>query len=490
MDSLSHRGPDDEGTFDPPDGSGILGFRRLSIMDPEGGHQPIIGSDDRRAVVANGEIYNFPTIREKLAPRHSFSTGNDSEAILRLYEEHGPTAVEHLDGMYAFALLDGNDIFLARDPVGIKPLYLGRTDGSFMFASELKALAGCCEDVSEFPPGTYFHSKTGFSTFYEVPECSPYEDSVLAWSRKIRETMERCVAKQLMSDVPLGFFLSGGLDSSIICALARQHVDQMHTFSVGAEGSADLEPARMVARHLDTIHHEYILTADEVAKNIPEIIYYLESFDQDLVRSAIPTYFTARLAVEHVDVVLSGEGADELFGGYSYHKAIDDDDLLHRELRRSVTALHNVNLQRVDRMTMAHSLEGRPPFLDEEMIALAQEIPSELKVREGPDGQWSKWILRRAFDDLLPEEIVWRKKEQFDEGTGIGELVGAKGSEGMSDEEAKAHRERHPDTRLRSTEECYYHRLLLDAFEDPKPVLANVGRWTERPAEVAEAGTA
>ncbi|MDQ4129785.1 MAG: asparagine synthase B [Actinomycetota bacterium] len=485
MDRLSHRGPDDAGTFSSPDGSGVLGFRRLSIMDPTGGHQPIIGQDEGRAIIANGEIYNFPSIREELAARQPFETGSDSEAILRLYEEHGTAVVQHLDGMYAFAILDGNDIFLARDPIGIKPLYVGCSESTAIFASELKALAGRCQDVTEFPPGAYYHSQVGFSRFYEVPRCAPHHDSVAAWTRRIRETMEGCVAKQLMSDVPLGFFLSGGVDSSVICALARRHVDEMHTFSVGIEGSGDLEPARRVAGHLDTIHHEYVLTAEEVAQALPEVIYYLESFDQDLVRSAIPTYFTARLAAEYVDVVLTGEGADELFAGYSYHKAIADDDILNRELRRSVGALHNLNLQRVDRMTMAHALEARPPFLDEEMIALAQQVPAELKLHgSSPSEQWSKWILRKAFEEMLPAEIVWRRKAQFDEGSGLAELASAEVYERMSNEEAEAHRARHPGIRLRSAEECYYHRLLLDAFEDPEPVVANVGRWTERPPEI------
>ncbi|MDQ7782399.1 MAG: asparagine synthase B [Desulfomonilaceae bacterium] len=483
MNRMVHRGPDAEGMYRSVHGPGILGHRRLSIMDPKGGDQPILNERQTMAIIANGEIYNFPKLRPDLATRHRFTTTSDTEAVLHAYEEHGVSVVNHLDGMFAFAIADGENLFAARDPIGIKPLYFSLKDGAFWFASELKALSPYCADIHEFPAGSYFHTRDGFGTFYEIPEVSPENRSVKEHIGRLRETLEACVVKRLMSDVPVGAFLSGGLDSSVITAIARRHMDTVHTFTVGIEGSRDLEAARVVARHLDTIHHEYVITPEEVVKKLPEIIYYLESFDQDLVRSAIPCYFTSRLAAEEVKVILTGEGADELFAGYTYYKGIMDQSALSRELRRSVSALHNVNLQRVDRMTMAHSIEGRVPFLDLEMIKLGQMIPSDLKLPAGVGPE--KWILRKAFEDLLPHEIVWRDKEQFDEGSGTVDIVNAALSKVMNDQEAARYQRLHAKWNLRSPEECHYHRLFMEVFDNPDPILANVGRWAERPAWVA-----
>jgi asparagine synthase (glutamine-hydrolysing) len=246
-----------------------------------------------------------------------------------------------------------------------------------------------------------------------------------------------------------------------------------------------LAAARQVARHLDTIHHEYVLNEGDVVRLLPDIIYHLESFDRDLVRSAIPTYFTARLAAEHVKVVLTGEGADELFAGYDYHRQIASASDLDRELRRSVTALHNINLQRVDRLTMAHSLEARVPYLDVAMIRLAQRIPAELKLRRRQDGRLvEKWILRKACEDLLPPEIVWRNKEQFDEGSGTVDLIGRRGlAEWMAAEEADGYATRHHTAGLRSHEECVYHKILAERYPDAEFILQNVARWSVRPTE-------
>lgn len=480
MSLVSHRGPDAEGMFVSLNGPGVLGHRRLSIMDPEGGDQPIYNESKNMAVIANGEIYNFPNLRSELSKQHKFYTTSDSEAIVHLYEDHGVSMVDHLDGMYAFVIADEGNVYAARDPIGIKPLYLGQINGSLIFASELKAFPSTCNTVREFPPGSFFHSARGFSTFYTVPEILSRQSPVEDYVKKIRETLEIAVVKRLMSDVPLGAFLSGGLDSSIIAALARKHMDQLHTFSVGIEGSRDLEAARRVSKHLDTIHHEYILTEQEVREKLPEIIYYLESFDQDLVRSAIPCYFTSRLAADYVKVILTGEGADELFGGYSYYKAIEDKEFLHRELRRSVASLHNINLQRVDRMTMAHAIEGRVPFLDLAMIRLGQLIPPEMKIVGSPPIE--KWILRKAFEDLLPTEITWRIKEQFDEGSGTVDLLQRVLTDTINETEAGKHSTRYPEAKLRSCEECHYHRLFLDSYENPEAVFSNVARWADRPA--------
>jgi len=305
--------------------------------------------------------------------------------------------------------------------------------------------------------------------------------------RRLRETLNRAVEKHLMSGVPVGAFLSGGLNSSIICALARRHVDDLHTFSVGIEGSRDLQAAQVVSKHLDTIHHEYVFTAEEARRELPEIVYHLESFDQDLVRSAIPCYFTSRLAAEHVKVILTGEGADELFAGYTYCRGITDGDLLHHELHRSVTSLHNINLQRGDRLTMAHSIEGRVPFLDLEMIALGQEIPTGQKLLHRP-GKCSieKYVLRKAFEDLLPAEIVWRDKEQFDEGSGTVDVLATGLEEFLPAEQTSAYQAAHGDAQLRSHEECVFHKFLTEAYEVPEVVLDNVARWSHRPAEVRQ----
>ena len=481
-DSMVHRGPDAHGVFVSPDHKTILGHRRLSIMDPLGGDQPIFNEDKSKAIIANGEIYNFPRLKIDLARSHRFSTTSDSEAILHQYEDSGSRVVEHLDGMFTFVISDQNGFYAARDPIGIKPLYYGYLDKSMVFASELKAFPSNCRDINEFPPGTYFHSEHGFSTFYRVPDLKSREGSVEEYCQKIRSTLEQAVEKRLMSDVPLGAFLSGGLDSSVIAALAIRSMGSLHTFSVGIEGSKDLEAARIVARHIGSIHHEYVITPEEVQKELPKIIYFLESFDQDLVRSAIPCYFTSRLAAEYVKVILTGEGADELFGGYTYYKDIKDPDILRVELRRSVSSLHNINLQRVDRMTMAQSIEGRVPFLDLKMIEMGMLVPPEYKLVGEPPVE--KWILRKAVEDLLPEEIVWRKKEQFDEGSGTVDLVSSLFAEYISADEARQYSDSHRGDNLRSAEECYYHQLLLDAYESPDLILANIGRWAERPPAV------
>jgi asparagine synthase (glutamine-hydrolysing) len=482
---VRHRGPDAEGKFVSSEGPGVLGHRRLSIMDPEGGNQPIFNESKNIAVIANGEIYNFPYLRSELSKRHQFYTTSDTEALVHLYEDHGASMVEHLDGMYAFVIADEGVCCAARDPIGIKPLYLGDLNGALIFASELKAFPATCDTVREFPPGAFFHSDRGFSTFYTVPKILSRQAPVDDYIEKIRETLEETVVKRLMSDVPLGAFLSGGLDSSIIAALVRKHMDRLHTFSVGIEGSRDLEAARLVSSHLDTIHHEYILTEEEVRKKLPEIIYHLESFDQDLVRSAIPCYFTSRLAADYVKVILTGEGADELFGGYGYYKSIENQEFLHRELRRSVTSLHNINLQRVDRMTMAHAIEGRVPFLDLSMILLGQTIPPEMKIMGSPPIE--KWILRKAFEDLLPAEITWRIKEQFDEGSGTVDMLEGALTGIMGKAEMQNYRSRFPETHLRSAEECHYHRLLMEVFENPDIIFSNTGRWSQRPCEEQKA---
>jgi asparagine synthase (glutamine-hydrolysing) len=480
MGTMVHRGPDADGIYTCD--KGCLGHRRLSIMDPKGGNQPIYSPDNKRAIIANGEIYNYPVLREDLKAKHTFSTSNDSESALHLYEDLATQAAEQLDGMFAFAISDGEDLYAARDAIGIKPLYYGKYDGSLIFASELKALSGIAEDVKEFPPGCWYHSKFGFNSFYVVPRHQQGDYTAKECCTMIRQKLEKAVLKRLMSDVPVGAFLSGGLDSSIICALARKHVKELHTFSVGTEGSPDLKAARLVAEHIDSIHHEYIITPEDVVDKLPEIIYYLESFDQDLVRSGIPCYFTSRLASDYVKVILTGEGADELFAGYTYYKDIDDNDDLHSELRRSVCTLHNINLQRVDRLTMAHSIEGRVPFLDTELIDLAQKIPAEYKLKENQDGSHlEKWVLRKACEDLLPREIVWRDKEQFDEGSGTVDIVAEGIKKFIEKKEAHKYIVSNKGCSIRSAEEAAYYKLLEEAYCGSEVVMGNVARWSHRP---------
>jgi asparagine synthase (glutamine-hydrolysing) len=477
-----HRGPDSHGVHVQAD-QGVLGHTRLAIMDPGQGQQPIHNKDRSATLVANGMIYNHPQLRRQLGDGHEYSSNSDSETILHVFEDHGLATPRLLDGMFAFAISDGDRLILARDRIGIKPLYYGQRkneDGSetMFFASELKALTPLVDNIKEFPPGTLYDSNSGFQTYYQVPDRLPVEMELEEHTHRIRTTIEAAIKKRLLSDVPLGAFLSGGLDSSIIAAVAKKYMPELHTFSVGIEGSRDLQAARRVAQHIGSVHHEYIYTAAEVMEKLPEIIYHLESFDQDLVRSAIPTWFCARMAADKVKVILTGEGADELFAGYAYHKDIHDPAALHKELRRSVTRLHNINLQRVDRMTMGHGIEARVPFLDTDVITMAQTVPPEWKLKTNDDGRRiEKWILRKAFEDLLPTDIVWRNKEQFDEGSGMVDLlpkVLEQAAEGIDSEDYKM---RFKQDRLRSKEECFYHQLLTEQFDQPQGVLANVGRW-------------
>ena len=476
---LAHRGPDDFGTLSIPN-VGNVAHRRLAIMDPTGGKQPICHAVAPTSIAANGEFYNYSELKEELAGRCRFQTASDTEVALHLYTEIGVDTAKRLDGMFALAIADGEELYLARDSIGIKPLYLGLHDETLIFASELKAFDCGVEQVHEFPPGTWYHTSEGWHRFYQVPIHDAVTKPLTDHLEAIRAAVVDAVTKRLMSDVPVGAFLSGGLDSSIIAAIARRHVQELHTFAVGLPGSRDLIAAREVARHLDTNHHEYEIRTEEVVDHLPRIIYSLESFDLDLVRSAIPCYFASRLAAEYVKVILTGEGADELFAGYEYYRQITSPKALQRELRRSVCSLHNINLQRVDRLTMAHSIEGRVPFLDTRLIEIAQQVPAAWKLFSTPDGALiEKWLLRKAFEDLLPKEIVWRNKEQFDEGSGVSEFMPRIAHDLMSDADAIAYQSEHRDQRLRSREECVYHKLFCAAFQGLPWSKNMVARWTD-----------
>ena len=463
---LTHRGPDDSGTHAPSGTALALSHRRLAIMDPDGGQQPLLDRPRTAALVANGMIYNDPAIREKYG-RSSFRTSSDSESILRVCTLAGASGVATLDGMFAFVCAHKQQLLAARDPLGIKPLYIGRRGDTLMMASEIKALLGHADEISEFPAGHVFDTTHGLRRYFTLPTADPDLSNPAKAAAAIRTALEAAVEKRLRADVPLGVFLSGGLDSSIIAALASRHRPGLKTFAVGLPGSADLIAAREVATHLGTEHYEYELDPAEIAADLPRILFHLESYDQDLVRSAIPCYYVSRLAAEHVKVVLTGEGADELFAGYTYHKTYMRDDRLEAELRRSLTTMHDINLQRVDRMTMAHGLEARVPFLDVAFITTALRVPAALKLKRPENIE--KWILRDACADLLPAHIVWRHKAQFDEGSGVATLLQSYDHGGAT----------RGDEPCRSAEERYYRATLASQFEQPDLLLNLVSHWAD-----------
>lgn len=471
LNTLRHRGPDDAGIARTA--TGLLGHQRLSILDVEGGHQPLSASSRQEVmVVCNGEIYNNEQLRSEFAADYTFTTRSDSENILPLFLAEGADAARRLDGMFAFVLSNGSDYYAGRDSVGIKPLYYGTQGDNIWFASEIKALVDQAERIHEFPNGHVLSSGGRLRPFYEIREREIKIRDEATATRRIRQTLASSVRKRLMADVPVGVFLSGGLDSSLIAALMKQDLEELHSFSVGLAGSPDLAAARKVAEHIGTIHHEYIYTEEEMLAVLDEVIYYLESYDPALVRSSIPCYFVSRLAGKHVKVVLSGEGADELFAGYSYFSKYKDPDAMMKESLRILNGLHNVNLQRVDRMTMAHSIEGRVPFLDLEFIETVLEIDPALKM---PDYyRLEKGLLRKAFEDLLPTEIVWRDKMEFAQGCGSSQVLEKDADVMISDGElARAREEGQP---VRCKEELFYFNIFKKHFDHPDAA-ALVGSW-------------
>lgn len=460
MDILKHRGPDGDGMF--INDKAALGHTRLSIIDIDTGSQPISNEDDTVQIVANGEIYNYKELKDELA-HHRFKSKSDTEVIIHLYEEVGLDVFSKLDGMFAIAILDDEDLILARDPLGIKTLYYSNHQGDLYFASEIKALLPYCSEIKEFPNGHYYHSRIGFKKYFEI---IPEIDKICNMScitSKLYNEFDRSVKKRLMSDVPLGVFLSGGLDSSLTSAFAKKHKKDLHSFSVGVKKSPDSDYAYQVAKFLGTNHHEYILNADEMLQAIPDIIYHLESFDAALVRSSIPNYFLCKMTKEYVTVVLSGEGADELFAGYSYLEELKRDKKLDDELLLITNNLHNTNLQRVDRMTMAHGLEGRVPFLDIKMIELAFSIPVKYKIDR--KRKIEKWILKETFRNELPENVINRKKEKFSAGCGSAIELKAKIDATVSDTDFEREKALENGYVLNSKEELYYYRIFQEIFE-------------------------
>ncbi len=467
LQTLQHRGPDDNRTVTGTDY--FLGHQRLSIIDVEGGRQPLESNDGNTHLVCNGEIYNHQSLKNDLA--YSFSSGSDSEVIIPLYQEKGSESVKDLDGMFSFIVSRGNRFFVARDPIGIKPLYWGFDDTNIYFSSEIKALINTTDRISEFPKGSYFDSNKGFKTYYQLPQVDTFITDIDKAIEKVRKVLRKSVRKRLMADVPVGVFLSGGLDSSIIAALMKEEIPELHSFSVGLPESPDIKAARMVAQHLGTVHHEYVYSEDEMQEALADVIYYLESYDQALVRSAVPCYFVSRLASQYVKVVLSGEGADELFAGYSYLEDYDEPQELHSESVRILSGLHNINLQRVDRMTMAHGLEGRVPFLDIEFIETVLIISPELKMQSTFGKE--KWLLRKAFEDVLPAKIVWRNKLEFAQGCGSSTFFEERTS-CITDE--KLQKAIECGIPVSSKEELHYYNIFNNHMDHPDAVNL-VGRW-------------
>lgn len=468
---LRHRGPDGAGTHGSD--RSALAHRRLAIIDVEGGRQPLTNEEGAIGLVCNGEIYNFRELRARLAKTHQFRTNSDSEVIVHLYEEMGEACVRELDGMFSFVLTDGEHFLAARDALGIKPLYVARKGAGHWFSSELKALPSGCDHVFELPAGTMMTEK-GITRWFDPPWREPPVDPDPNDIAPLRSALERAVEKRLMSDVPVGVFLSGGLDSSVIAALVRQRIDKLHSFAVGLEGSPDLEAARRVAKHIGTQHHEYVYTPDEAETVVTSVIAHLESYDAALIESSVPCYFVSKLAAEHVKVVLSGEGADEVFAGYGYFKDIQDPAALHRECARLLLGLHNMNLQRVDRMTMAHALEGRVPFLDLDFVALGMRRDPALKVLTSDRPE--KWMLRRAVSDLLPSEIVWRTKQEFAHGAGSANVLFSHGERSVTDGDF-ARRDALFPSDTPTTKAGFSYRRTFDQMYPGEARRKTVGRW-------------
>ncbi len=485
LDALRHRGPNDRGLH--RFSSGVFGHTRLSIVDVAGGHQPMVRNEGRLGIVCNGEIYNYRELKERIPGELPFRTNSDTETILNLYRHKGPGCVADLDGMFAFAIMDGEDIMLARDPVGIKPLYYGHHKGGMYFSSELGAMSlAQVDEVHEFPAGHYYTNREGFVEYYALP---PLDDRRLSnideAAKAIRETFIRSVKKRLLADpeVPVGSFCSGGLDSSLVAAIAAEEIPNLHTFVVGmtdAHGDVgdDVEASRRAAEHIGSTHHEILFSENDYREALPEVINKLETYDPSLVRSAVPCYFTCKGAAEHVTVALTGEGADEVFTGYQYMKRLPLNKL-NQEGRRLIETLHNINLQRADRMGMLFSLELRVPFLDEQMLALAQLIPPDLKIREVDGNKIEKWILRKAFEGTgyLPDDILWRYKVQYTQGAGCESLGEQLADEEISDDEYEKIKDTNPNAVINSKEAAYYYRIFR-SFHPQDSILASIGIWS------------
>ncbi len=490
---LRHRGPDWSGIW--CGGSAILAHERLSIVDPESGKQPLFSPDGKQVLAVNGEIYNHQEIRKQFAGRYEFQTGSDCEVILALYREWRasltstesdafPPFLERISGIFAFALYDQeNDEFLiARDPIGVIPLYIGYdADGTVYVASELKALEGQCERYEPFLPGHYYWSKNpGIKRYYQR-DWMEYDAVKNNGSdeEEIRQSLRQAVKRQLMSDVPYGVLLSGGLDSSIVSAIAERYSEnriedngqtraywpRLHSFAVGLKGAPDLEKARLVADYIGTVHHEINYTIQEGLDALHDVIYFIETYDVTTVRASTPMYLLARVIKSMgIKMVLSGEGADEIFGGYLYfHKAPSAKDF-HDETVRKLSKLYMYDCLRANKSLSAWGVEGRVPFLDKEFLDVAMRTNPEAKMCPGQTME--KRILREAFADMLPEAIAWRQKEQFSDGVGYSWIDTLKRitAEAVTDEQMAHAAERFPINTPLNKEEYYYRSIFAEHF--------------------------
>lgn len=479
---VRHRGPDWSGIFYSD--KAILAHERLSIVDPQSGKQPLYSKDGNLVLTINGEIYNHQEIRKRYEKSWQFLTKSDCEVILPLYHEKGPAFIEELNGIFAFALYDKEKdcYFIARDHIGIIPLYVGWDSfGNFFVASELKALEGVCNIIKEFLPGHYLYSREGVMKKWYKRDWMDYEAVKENHTsiNDLRDALEAAVHRQLMSDVPYGVLLSGGLDSSVISAIAKKFAPrrietqdkaeawwpQLHSFAVGLEGSPDLAAARKVAKHIGTIHHEINFTVQEGLDAIRDVIYHIETYDVTTIRASTPMYLLARVIKSMgVKMVLSGEGSDELFGGYLYFHKAPDAKSFHEETVRKISKLHLYDCLRANKSLAAWGVEGRVPFLDKEFMDVAMRLNPEDKMIK--DGKIEKWVLRKAFEDYLPESVAWRQKEQFSDGVGyswidtLREITSRK----VTDEQLANARFRFPINPPLSKEEYYYRTIFSEHF--------------------------
>jgi asparagine synthase (glutamine-hydrolysing) len=489
--TLRHRGPDWSGIYSGD--KAILAHERLAIVDPLSGNQPLFSKDGKLALAVNGEIYNHKDIRKKFAGKYEFLTESDCEVILPLYREYGADFLEELNGIFAFALYDiENDRYIVgRDHIGIIPLYQGwDSEGRYYIASEMKALEGVCTEIREFLPGTVYDSKTGKTTTWYKRDWMEY-DAVKDNKTDIaalKEALEAAVKRQLMSDVPYGVLLSGGLDSSVIAAITQKFAGKrietdskeeawwprLHSFAVGLAGSPDLIAAKKAADYIGTVHHEIHFTVQEGLDAIRDVIYHLETYDITTVRASTPMYLLSRaIKSMGIKMVLSGEGSDELFGGYLYfHKAPDAKEL-HEETVRKLSKLHLYDCLRANKSLAAWGVEGRVPFLDKEFIDVAMrqnprdKLSGKASESVSSDGKVriEKWMVREAFKDMLPAEIVWRQKEQFSDGVGYSWIDSLKKlcEEKVSDEQFARAADRYP-VNPPMTKEQYYYRTIFEEF--------------------------
>ncbi len=490
-----HRGPDWSGVY--VDDGAILVHERLAIVDPAGGAQPLLSDDGSLALAVNGEIYNHRELKQALARPYAFQTESDCEVINALYREsaddpQGPAAfLQRLNGIFAFALWDrarGRAI-IARDPIGVVPLYWGHDrEGRLRVASEMKSLADTCADVAQFPPGHWYDTATGTLQRYYQQPWRDYDavEGVAVTPQDLRQAFERAVHRQLMTDVPYGVLLSGGLDSSLVAAVAARYArhrieendtteawwPRLHSFAIGLTGSPDLAAAEVAAEALGTVHHGFEYTFEEGLDALPYVIRHIETYDVTTIRASTPMFLLARrIKAMGVKMVLSGEGSDEIFGGYLYfHKAPDAREF-HDELVRKLDALHNYDCLRANKSMMAWGVEPRVPFLDVEFLEVAMRMDAAHKMvdRGDPRRRMEKAVLREAFEGYLPEEILWRQKEQFSDGVGYGWIDGLKAhaEAQVSDRELAAAARRFPHNPPQTKEAYYYRSLFEQAFPTP-----------------------